>query len=780
MGQIIGGAAKPKRCNINQLSQLGTPAAGEHILVSSDNSMNATGQGNFDSYIEGDGQKAATALELKPIETLAKELQGVVGASFVVSKSTSGQANILDKCEKGKKYIFKTNTIVGQSLRLVTYAGGWNVIFNGSADGVEHEFTLPSNAELAYFEGGYIGDITLTYGLTVTLNDISARLTDAEADIEEIQNSSGKFPFAENSTGRLDGVVKDIYIVDDADAYRILYVMNLFQNGSKQEIIIQSEDGVNFARYQKIGPNSSSVETCDLLRYNSAGTAVTNQVCGRMVVDWSKVDASVVSKTLGYLNLHDAVVTRKSDIVTPVNAMIDSAFSTRSAKFPFTADSTLTAASGSIGNLVIKNLYIYDDSGKKQTIYMQNCFITATKKEVQFTFADGTPYCGLRITDDLTKEVQTHVLYKNRNLSNFGDVAVGTITIDWSVTPYVVGASLGSYNVLDACILRSAYTKGENVWLPVSTFYISNLQQRIYFNEIFKTHNNGFMEVRATGATYPEVTYTDRYIEFNVASAKTISLTLNWYENGAIVTTKTLSVICKTTAAPSTKIICIGDSWTYDGWFEKMVAEQNPNVVFYGTINTQTGILSEGRSGWSVEDYFANTTKNGQTNAFFNPTTETFDFSYYMSQHPTFQDVNVVNILLGMNNAFDTTIIEKLNLMAASILDYNSNIKVIIMGAPQLAADNSGAGRFMQNVHTMNEKFFAYNSAFFAQTTGNGIYLLHAAANIDSVYDYETETVDSSIVNDKQVTLYTNNVHPSAAGYKKVGIALSAFLRNIL
>ena len=64
MGQIVGGAAKPKRCNLNKLSQLVTPAAGEYILVSSDNSMNAEGQGNFDCYIEGDGQKAATALPL--------------------------------------------------------------------------------------------------------------------------------------------------------------------------------------------------------------------------------------------------------------------------------------------------------------------------------------------------------------------------------------------------------------------------------------------------------------------------------------------------------------------------------------------------------------------------------------------------------------------------------------------------------------------------------------------------------------------------------------------
>lgn len=68
MGQIVSLAAKPKRCNLNQLSQVPTPAAGEHILVSSDNSMNAAGQGNFDSYIVGNGHTAATALELHMID----------------------------------------------------------------------------------------------------------------------------------------------------------------------------------------------------------------------------------------------------------------------------------------------------------------------------------------------------------------------------------------------------------------------------------------------------------------------------------------------------------------------------------------------------------------------------------------------------------------------------------------------------------------------------------------------------------------------------------------
>lgn len=86
MGQIIGGAAKPKRCNLNKLSQLGTPAVGEYILVSSDNSMNAAGQGNFDCYIEGDGKKAATALELKAIasdEVVKGDKNAVTGGAVL-------------------------------------------------------------------------------------------------------------------------------------------------------------------------------------------------------------------------------------------------------------------------------------------------------------------------------------------------------------------------------------------------------------------------------------------------------------------------------------------------------------------------------------------------------------------------------------------------------------------------------------------------------------------------------------------------------------------------
>ena len=91
MGQIVSTAAKPKRCNKNQLSQLGVLAAGLHVLVSSDNSMNAAGQGNFDCYIVGNGRDAATALELKDIDNgVYKELYGGTAIVSIQGTATAG------------------------------------------------------------------------------------------------------------------------------------------------------------------------------------------------------------------------------------------------------------------------------------------------------------------------------------------------------------------------------------------------------------------------------------------------------------------------------------------------------------------------------------------------------------------------------------------------------------------------------------------------------------------------------------------------------------------
>lgn len=129
MGQIVGGAAKPKRCNLNKLSQLGTPAAWEHILVSSDNSMNAAGQGNFDYYIVGDGVTAATELELQYVDEVTdndifyiagryKDPVEVVtnsdytNGSYIMSNNTTAS---------NSNYKYVQNIAIGQYDKIIVY-----------------------------------------------------------------------------------------------------------------------------------------------------------------------------------------------------------------------------------------------------------------------------------------------------------------------------------------------------------------------------------------------------------------------------------------------------------------------------------------------------------------------------------------------------------------------------------------------------------------------------------------------------------------------------------
>ena len=119
MGQIVSSAAKPKRCNANQLSQVPTPAAGEHILVSSDNSMNAAGQGNFDCYIEGDGQKAATALELKAIA----ELEITASKNSISAKAVNDFLNGKNEEQKTYPELTWTNGYINESGNLAGASG---------------------------------------------------------------------------------------------------------------------------------------------------------------------------------------------------------------------------------------------------------------------------------------------------------------------------------------------------------------------------------------------------------------------------------------------------------------------------------------------------------------------------------------------------------------------------------------------------------------------------------------------------------------------------------
>lgn len=208
MGQIIGSAAKPKRCNLNQLSQLGVPAAGEHILVSSDNSMNAAGQGNFDCYIEGDGQKAAKVLELNHINEFEHNMAEIVSATSATTRNlydgkdlkfthfyTLGEVGVT-MLEAGTYTLSANVTCANSRLKVLVYGSSGLITYLYLTSGGRSSITVTSTTTIERFLIYAGASASAAQRVEATLSDI------------QIEANSSPTEFVEHYT-MVDSIARD-------------------------------------------------------------------------------------------------------------------------------------------------------------------------------------------------------------------------------------------------------------------------------------------------------------------------------------------------------------------------------------------------------------------------------------------------------------------------------------------------------------------------------------------------------------------------------------------
>lgn len=174
MGQIIGTAAKPKRCNLNKLSQLGTPAAGEHILVSSDNSMNAAGQGHFDAYIVGVGNVAATAL---PLHYFADEVPTDGSKNGIQSGAIYDILNGSEKNYVDARRVYQGNLVDDSGTiasDFIPYTSGNSVDWNWGVAAQQQSWQICFyDASKNYISGAYWAAGNETGSRTISANEIT-------------------------------------------------------------------------------------------------------------------------------------------------------------------------------------------------------------------------------------------------------------------------------------------------------------------------------------------------------------------------------------------------------------------------------------------------------------------------------------------------------------------------------------------------------------------------------------------------------------------------------
>lgn len=190
MGQIRGKNAHIDACNLRSLSSFGIPAAGQHILVSTDNSATADGQGNFDAYVEGDGVTAATALPLIKINAdilryipdggsfIGTPLVGINNAyiSTTGSKLSYNGWYISEPIEMKAGDTIYAHGYGSGCAWLAYYSTGnsYQVILNATAYSGNYSWTAPSDCQVVMS-----GNANMVYTYTIVSGKVNAAPSEA-------------------------------------------------------------------------------------------------------------------------------------------------------------------------------------------------------------------------------------------------------------------------------------------------------------------------------------------------------------------------------------------------------------------------------------------------------------------------------------------------------------------------------------------------------------------------------------------------------------------------
>lgn len=311
---------------------------------------------------------------------------------------------------------------------------------------------------------------------------------------------------------------------------------------------------------------------------------------------------------------------------------------------------------------------------------------------------------------------------------------------------------------------------GKKIILPPSYPVVVGEEANVYLDNILQNGNAYTAEnysIRSNGAGgIIECGY-----QFKGVADRT--LTFDYKEGDQLKLTNSLpvKVVAKSAGSGTKKMIIAGESTTRVSAFLLALIAKHQNDVtkieLLGSKGTAPA-LCEGYPGWKASNLVSSLTYKEDTNTFYNPTTQRFDFSYYMTKQG-YASVDYVFLNFGINDVADgqstTQSLASYKTMIDSIRAYNSNIKIII-GLTNLPSRHAN-----ENGNDLKNKLLTLIEALIT-TYGNreaeGFYLNPIYLNIDPFWDMKFKTVQLSSRNSKQVIVGDDLVHPSPeTGYLK-------------
>lgn len=263
----------------------------------------------------------------------------------------------------------------------------------------------------------------------------------------------------------------------------------------------------------------------------------------------------------------------------------------------------------------------------------------------------------------------------------------------------------------------------------------------------------------------------DRWRIYLPSNTTDITQTFNIYFNDTKNISKAIKadikVLDKNIGSGQTrKIIFIGDSLTDNNVYEpellNLFKNDVMNIELLGSRGN-TPNLHEGRAGWTTKHYCTQSSFNNRTNAFWNPSTSKFDFSYYMNNQ-NYANVDYVFINMGTNDMANanTETLGYFTEMLNSIKAFNSNIVVFIGLCPPLSSRSDTYGYKNKRIELMQMLLNKFDKRQDERILINPLVL-----NIDAHNGFPTQLITGTRHNE-ELKVLTDNTHPLNSEYFKI------------
>jgi len=462
---------------------------------------------------------------------------------------------------------------------------------------------------------------------------------------------------------------------------------------------------------------------------------------------------------------------------------------TQSAKvgYPFAPMSTFLYSGYDLSNVgkAVKNLTIFNASTTDkfyfERIRLSSGTLTIHLGKVGWlnpaSTGSGEICASLVINNFVATDAVTSVTFTANNGTNIS----ANMVVNWAEMD-VAGLNTAkplnkfTYDICgfhQNCIFNVDLTKYDLtklVGIPNTIYCAVGREVNLYYRNMVNLDDPSeyFVEVKDLEAT--ECLIMKKCMRIKPTKAFTAQMKINLYKGSLLLGTLKPNVISVEDTKKTMSLLCIGDSITANAKYTAELLNINPNLTLLGTRGSGTN-KHEGRAGWTADNYVKNASVDTVTNAFYNPSTSKFDFSYYMTQNPISTPTFVL-INLGINDVAqkipnDTTI-SNLQIMINSIRAYNSNIKILLCLPIPPSTE-----RVDQHYLNMTSLYDAILKNF----ANENIPCLNLV--LDRETSFPTTTTQMSARDTTLVTKVTDTIHPIDAGYFQMADALYGYLNAI-